>query len=146
MTTPSDTSVGTGFLDVGDLRDPPMPGHFTGTPVELEARLALRANGCVTVVIGGVERVPLWPDGTDVVEETTDPRRYVVSLPGGLRLTVDTGRADTFVARGVVDGSSRPFEVEPGLPTAISSFLAFCKIVAQPVAFPDAASFTVPKP
>ncbi|MEV4538685.1 hypothetical protein AB0J82_33390 [Asanoa sp. NPDC049518] len=144
-TTPADTSVGTGFLDVADLRDPPMTDHFTAPPKALEGRLALHANGCVTVVVDGVERMPLWPEGTDVVQESITPNRYAVTLPAGVRLVVSETSADTFAARGIVDDNPDPFEVEAGLPTKISTFLAFCGVKAEPVAFPDAASFTVRK-
>ncbi|GIF63192.1 hypothetical protein Ais01nite_12270 [Asanoa ishikariensis] len=144
-TTPADTSVGTGFVDVADLRDPPMPDHFTAPSKALEGRLALRANGCVTVVVDGVERMPLWPEGTALVQESITPNRYAVTLPGGARLVASETEADTFTARGIVDDNPDPFEVEAGLPTKLSTFLAFCGVKAEPVAFPDAATFTVRK-
>jgi len=143
--TPSDTSVGTGFLDVADLRDPPMPDHFTARPKPLEGRLALRANGCVTVVVAGVERMPLWPEGTDVVQESITPNSYAVTLPAGVRLVVSETAADAFTAHGIVDDNPDPFEAEAGLPTKISTFIAFCGVKASPIAFPDAATFTVRK-
>ncbi|WP_144022875.1 hypothetical protein [Asanoa hainanensis] len=143
--TPADTNVGTGFVDVADLTDPPIPHHFTAPPKALEGRLALRANGCVTVVVDGVERMPLWPAGSEVVQESITPNRYAVTLPGGTRLVVSEATADTFTARGIVDDNPDPFEVEAGLPTKISTFLAFCGVTAAPVAFPDAATFTVRK-
>jgi len=134
--------AGTGFLDVGDLRDPPVPDHFTGEAVVLEARLALRSNGCVTVVVDGVERMPLWPDGTDVAPKPGDLTHYVVELPGGITLTVDDASGDAFRARGVIDNNPGPFEVD-GVPAEkVASFLAFCGVEALPVAFPDAATFT----
>ncbi len=134
---------GTGFLAVSDLRDPPMPEHFTGKPVPLEGRLVLRPNGCVTVVIGGAERVPLWPAGTEVVQQSVSPDRYTVSLPGGTTMTVDSTTGDSFSAAGIIDDSSAAFEVEAGLPTKVSTFLAFCEVEARPVAFPDVTTFAV---
>ena len=87
--------------------------------------------------------MPFWPDGTAVVQKPGDAIRYVVALPGGTTLNVDTSGGDSFSAQGIIDDSPNPFEVEAGLPTKISSHLAYCGIKASPVAFSDAATFSV---
>lgn len=141
----AEVPAGTGFLDVADL-SPAMRHHFTKDAVQLKARLALRPNGCVTVVVDGVERLPLWPDGTDVAQQPGQPDRYVVTLPGGMKLTVNGPSGDEFSARGIVDDNAGPFEAQAGdPPTKVGSFLAYCGVEALPVAFPDATTFTVQK-
>jgi hypothetical protein len=133
--------AGKGFLDVGDL--PRHGSHFAGAPVELRGRLALRANGCVTVVLNGVERMPLWPDGTEVVQDQGNLDRYVVTLPTGVRLGVDGAAGDAFSAHGIIDDNPGPFEDGDEPPGLVTSFLAYCGVKALPVAFPDAATFAV---
>jgi hypothetical protein len=136
-----DDRAGTGFLDVGDLSTPPATGHFTGPAERLPGRLTARANGCVNVVVDGVERVPLWPDGTEVASKSGD--RYVVTLPGGTKLRADGPDGDTFTAEGVVDDGG-DFMSEIGDPPGkVASFLDFCSVDAAPVAFRDAGTFTV---
>jgi hypothetical protein len=139
--------TGVGYLDVADLGNPPLSGNFTGKAVALNGKLALRPNGCVTVVVDGVERVPLWPDGTDVSDVSKDPersKRYVVKLPGGLALAVDQTTGAEFSAVGVIDDNSGPFEREPDDPPGkVASFLAFCEVKDPPVAFKDATTFAV---
>lgn len=120
-----------------------MPEHFTGKAERLEGRLALRANGCVTVVVGGVERMPLWPDKTTIVQQPGNPARHVVTLASGTTIAVDDSTGDAFSAAGIVDDNTGPFETQPGLPTKISSLLGYCGVEASPVAFPDAATFAV---
>ncbi|PZG14696.1 hypothetical protein C1I95_21170 [Micromonospora craterilacus] len=85
---------------------------------------------------------PLWPDGTDVAQQP-DLKSYLVTLPGGTQLTVDESTGDSFSASGVIDDNPAPFEVEARLPTKIGSFLAYCDVKALPVAFADAATFSV---
>jgi hypothetical protein len=134
-----DDRAGTGFLDVGDLQNPPTPGHFTGPAERLTATLRARDNGCVVVVVRGVERMPIWPEGTDVAPGSGD--EYVVALPGGTKLS--TGGADgtdRFSADGVLDGGG-DFTSDP--PGKVSSFLDFCGVAAAPLAFPDAETFRV---
>jgi hypothetical protein len=137
-----DDKAGTGFLDVGDLKQPPTPGHFTGPAERLTARLGVRDNGCVTVVVRGVERMPIWPEGTDVTPRSGGD--YVVTLPGGTRLsTSGADGSDTFSADGVLDGGG-DFTSEGGDPPGkVASFLAFCGVDAAPVAFRDAGTFSV---
>jgi len=120
-----------------------MPEHFTGKAERLEGRLALRANGCVTVVVDGVERMPLWPDRTTIVQQPGNPARYVVTLASGTTIAVDDSAGDAFSAAGIVDDNTGPFETQAGLPTKISSLLGYCGVEASPVAFPDAATFAV---
>jgi hypothetical protein len=135
-----DDKAGTGFLDVGDLSTPPATGHFTGPAERLTGRLTARDNGCVNVVVAGVERVPLWPDGTEVAAKSGD--RYVVTLPGGTKLSAEGPDGDTFTAEGVVDGGG-DFTSKVGDPAGkVASFLDFCGVDAAPVAFKDAATFT----
>lgn len=138
---PDDAEVGTGFLDVGDLGSPSAKGHFVGEAKMLKARLGLGTNGCVTVVVDGVERIPVWPEGTEVAQDPADLARYVVTLPGHLILTVDAASADEFSALGVIDENSAPFGGTAGTPSSkIGSFLAFCGVKAAPVAFRDPTS------
>ena len=139
-----DDTVGIGFLDVADLQVPSSRGQFAGTGVQMQGRLALHANGCVTVVLDGVERMPLWPDGTDVFQDPKDLSRYVVNLPGDVTLDVDDVSADRFSAVGVIDKADATFAMQAErLPEKVSSFIAYCGVEAAPVAFPDAATFVL---
>ena len=141
---PAGASDGFGALDVADLRTPPVPDHFTGKTVPLVGRVAARANGCVTVVVGGVERMPIWPEGTDVAQDSGGGARYVVTLPGDKRLVADGESGDGFTADGVVDQNTGPFVTESGERSEkVQGFLDFCGVPAAPVAFPDAATFAV---
>ncbi|TCB93410.1 hypothetical protein E0H26_22990 [Micromonospora zingiberis] len=138
-----DSEAGRGFLEVAALRDPLMPGHFTAEPVLLSGQLTLRPNGCVNVVLDGVERVPLWPTGSNVAPDPDNLNGYVVTLPGGTTLAVDSTSGDHFAAQGIIDDHPGPYEVEPGLPTQVGLLVDYCGAEARPVAFPDATSFTV---
>ncbi|HWS34714.1 MAG TPA: hypothetical protein VN408_18480 [Actinoplanes sp.] len=141
---PSETTDGTGALDIGDLRTPAVPDHFTGMAVPLSGRVAARTNGCVTVVVDGVERLPIWPEGTEVTEDSGGGTRYVVTLPGGLRLVADGGSGDGFTADGIVDQNTGPFLTASGERSEkIQGFLDFCGVPSAPVSFPDAATFAV---
>src|SRR5689334_8340216 len=95
---------GDGYLQVGDVH-PAVKGHFAGPASQLVGRLAVRPNGCVTVMIDDVERLPLWPDGTDVVDSEHDPGHYTIRIENGPTLTADSATGDEFVAVGTVDTS-----------------------------------------
>jgi hypothetical protein len=140
-TTVSDRADGTGFLTVQDLPDPSTPGHFTGEPVETTARLMARDNGCVNVVVDGVERVPLWPEGSGVAQVAGSPGQYAVTLPNGQVISVHGGAGDTFTALGLVDQGSGPFSAEPDPPGKVDTLLAFCGGEAGPISFSDATTF-----
>lgn len=135
----AEQTEGDGYLVFSDAGNPPVPGHFTAEPAPYEARLALRPNGCVTVVIGGVERVPLWPDGSTVEQVSTDPVRYEVTIRDGLTLTVSDTAGDAFQAMGVIDDGSGPLLGSDQVPTKAESLLGFCGVPAAPIAFPTAA-------
>jgi hypothetical protein len=138
----SDT-VGTGYLDVADVEPAVRESHFTRPAERLEGRLALHPDGCVSVVVAGVERMPLWPEGTEVAQDPADLARYTVTLPGGLTLAVSTTSADAFTAEGVVDDNPAGFDDAVPPQSKVGSFLAFCGVKAEPVAFRDATTFTV---
>lgn len=132
---------GTSHIEVGDLSGTPLESRFAGGPKPLTGRIAARADGCVTVVIDGVTRLPLWPAGTSVKQRGDDEDGYVVTLAGGVTLTADGASGDGFTAAGIVStpaagatGGSEP-------PGKAESFLGFCAVEAAPVAFPDAATF-----
>ncbi|MBG0562905.1 hypothetical protein [Actinoplanes aureus] len=126
-----DDRAGFGHLDMDDLRHSSLSADFGGPAQSLKAELTVRPNGCVHVVVDGVERHPFWPDGTEVSSEEG------VELPGGLTLAI----GDEFTASGVVAvaGSPAPASTDP--PGKAESLLAFCEVEAAPVAFPDAATF-----
>ncbi|WP_328477170.1 hypothetical protein OHA21_23820 [Actinoplanes sp. NBC_00393] len=130
----SDDKAGFGHLDMDDLRASSWSGQFTGPAQQMRARLTVEANGCVNVVVDGVERHPFWPDGTEVAEDPDDFERYLVDLPGDLRLA--TG--DEFTASGIVAATPAPSTDPAG---KAESLLGFCGVEAAPVAFPDAATF-----
>jgi hypothetical protein len=137
-----DSEVGTGFLDVGDLGLSGQ-GQLVEKAVPMQARLVLYPNGCVTVVVDGVERMPLWPEGTDVHQKPGNLAQYQVDLPGDVTLNVNADSADTFSAVGVIDLDAT-VDSEVGNPEGkIGSFLAYCEIKTAPVVFPDAATFAV---
>ncbi|MEU4619798.1 hypothetical protein AB0G04_07450 [Actinoplanes sp. NPDC023801] len=123
-----DDVAGYGHLDAGDLATPPVTGHFTAAPGTVTADLVARANGCVNVIIDGVERHPIWPDGTEVSQRPGG--RYEVDLPGGRTLT----SGETFIATAVIDNGGAIASEK------ISGFLAFCEVPAAPVLFADATS------
>lgn len=133
---------GDGYLVYSDLGNPPVLGHFTAEPSVYEARLALRPNGCVTVVIGGVERVPLWPDGSKVEQVSTDPVRYEVTIRDDLTLEVTEASGDGFTALGVVDDGTGPLLGPDQVPTKAESLLGFCGVPAAPIAFRSAADMS----
>jgi hypothetical protein len=138
-----DSEVGTGFLDVGDLGLPGQ-GQLVAKAVPMQARLVLHPNGCVTVVVDGVERMPLWPEGTDVHQKPGNLTQYQVDLPGDVTLSVNAVSADTFSAVGVIDLDDATVDSEAGDPEGkVGSFLAYCEIKTAPVVFPDAATFAV---
>jgi hypothetical protein len=134
--------VGTGFLDVADVEPAARESHFTGPAERIQGRLALHPDGCVPVVVAGVERMPLWPEGTEVAQDPANLARYTVRLPGGLTLAVSTASGDAFTAEGVIDDSPAPFDGAVPPQSKVGSFLAFCGVKAAPVAFRDAATFT----
>jgi hypothetical protein len=138
----ADDRAGTGFLDVDDLRGPPAAGHFTAPAQRLTGRLTVHDNGCVTVVLDGVERMPFWPDGTDVAGTVSG--RYVVTLPGGAKLAAEGTDGDTFSADGVIDGGGDFLSADGDPPGKVASFLGYCGVDAAPVAFRDAGSFRIP--
>ncbi|GIG39189.1 hypothetical protein [Cellulomonas phragmiteti] len=127
---------GTGYLQVSDLEDPPLVGHFTAEPVTVLARVDVTATGCVTVEIDGVERLPVWPTGTTVEQDATDLDAYVVTLPGGVVLT--TG--DSFEGPGVVDDGPGTLTAGSEPDGKVATLVAFCALDAPPVAFFDAAA------
>ena len=140
----TEATVGTGFLDVGDLRAASGQGYLVGKGVEMRGRLALHSNGCVTVVVDGVERMPLWPEGTKVFQDPGNLARYLVDLPGDVTLNVDNVSADAFSAAGIIgkDDATAGSQAEM-LPEKVASFIAYCGIEAAPVAFPDATTFAI---
>jgi len=138
-----DSEVGTGFLDVGDL-GLPGEGQLVEKAVPMQARLVLHPNGCVTVVVDGVERMPLWPEGTEVHQKPGNLTQYEVDLPGDVMLNVSDSSADTFSTVGVIDVDDATVDSEAGEPQGkVASFLAYCEIETAPVVFPDAATFAV---
>ncbi|GAA0467567.1 hypothetical protein Aca07nite_70910 [Actinoplanes capillaceus] len=137
------SEMGTGHLDMGDVTGSSVEDHLTGPAKPLTGQLAARPDGCVTVVIDGVERFPIWPDGS-VVKQSGDEDHYLVALPGGVTLAADGTAGDTFEAAGIVyDESVTASATSTDPPGKAESLLAFCAIKAQPVAFPDAATFRV---
>ena len=130
-------------LDMGDIAGSPLMRHLAGPAEPLAGRLAARRDGCVTVIIDGVERIPIWPDGT-VVEQGGDEDHYLVKLPGERTLVADGTAGDAFEAHGVLydeSVASAPTSTDP--PGKVETFLAFCAVKAQPVAFPDAGTLRV---
>jgi hypothetical protein len=127
---------GTGYLTVADLAGTTQSGRFTGTPALLVGELRVTPGGCVTVLIAGVERVPLWPKGTRVAPED-DSAGYTVDLPGSVTLKAGTTRGGGFEAVGVVgtEGTHTP-ELSPD-DSKLAGLLGFCGIPASPVAFFD---------
>jgi hypothetical protein len=122
-----DDVAGYGHLDAGDLATPPVTGHFTAAPSTVTAGLVARDNGCVNVVVDGVERHPFWPDGTEVKQRSGTV--YEVLLPDGRTLT----SGETFTATAVIDGGG---DIDS---EKISGFLSFCAVPAAPILFADAA-------
>jgi hypothetical protein len=142
-TTGSADEDGTGFLTVADLAAPAQPGHFTGRPVPVRARLAVTSTGCVTVTVDGVTRMPIWPAGTRVEDDPADPGHYTVTIPGGPTLKASGATGDTFDARGVIDDEGRPFDAGGTAPdNKVSGLLGFCAVQAAPIAFPDGSTVT----
>jgi hypothetical protein len=125
---------GGSHLQVRDLKTPPTTGHFTADPIPVVARIGLTTNGCVTVEIDGIERLPVWPTGTSVDQDPDNFARYVVTLPDGA--TLATG--DSFEATAVIDDNPEPFDPY----SYVGTFLGYCAVEALPVAFFDAAAIT----
>jgi hypothetical protein len=123
-----DDVAGYGHLDAGDLATPPVTGHFAAAPSTVTAGLVARANGCVNVIVDGVERHPIWPDGTEVTQKSG--AEYEVALPGDRTLT----SGDPFTATAVIDDGGH-IDSEK-----ISGFLSFCEVPAAPILFADAGS------
>jgi hypothetical protein len=142
--TDSEGTDGTGYLTVGDLPEKALPEHFGTEPRRLTATLEGHRNGCVGIVVDGVERMPLWPDGSAVTQQPGQPDAYVVTLPDGTTVTADSAAGDTFSADGLVARDRGPFGADDAPPGKVDSFLGFCGIDAAPVAFPDAATFEPP--
>ena len=130
----SGDEAGAGHLDMADLRDSSWSEQFAAPARPLRGRLTVQPDGCVNVVVEGVERHPFWPDGTEVGPDPDEPGRYLVDLPGDL--TLATG--DEFTASGVVAPGAAASTDPPG---KVESFLEFCGVEAAPVAFPDAGTF-----
>jgi hypothetical protein len=133
---------GDGFLTIADLRTPAITDHFTTSPEQLRAKLSVRANGCVTVVIDEIERFPFWPTGSVVAQTPGSTTAYTVRLPIGVVLHVENGASDVFTAKGIIDTNPTAFG-DPQLPGKAASLLNFCGVTAAPVAFPDAGTFAV---
>lgn len=141
-----DDPVGTGFLVMADLETPPVVGHFTARATSVTAHLAARPDGCVTVVIDGTERLPFWPTGTTVEQETGNHDAYVVALPGGTTLRAEDSGGDEFSAAVVVDDGTGPFTTaDDELSEKVAGFVAFCDLAAPAVAIPDAGT-VIPLP
>jgi hypothetical protein len=139
----SSANDGMSHLTVADLSAPPQPDHFTGEPRPVEATLRAQPNGCVTVTVDGVTRIPLWPPDTSVEVDADHPDTYAVTISDGPTLRATAGDGDTLAALGVIDDGGPRFAPE-GQPDdgKIASFLGFCDIDAAPIAFFDAASIT----
>jgi|GEM_PF-567940 len=140
---PSSPPDGTGYLVVADVRDAASAGHFADAPTAVQAQLVAWRNGCVTVLVDGVERVPVWPDGTVVAQDETDQDRYVVTLRDGRMLDAGRTEGDLFTADAVVDRSTAPYDDPTDPPGKVTTFLAYCDAGAAPVAFLDASTIRV---
>jgi hypothetical protein len=134
---------GSGYLKVSDLPSPPQPAHFTGDPKPVDATLRVTHNGCVTVIVDGVTRLPLWPRDTRVEDDVDDPGHYTVTIAGGVQLRATEDAGDTFAGLGVIDDGGPRFALD-GQPDdgKVASMLGFCDVDAAPIAFFDAASIT----
>lgn len=142
-TRSTEVEDGTGALTVADLDVPPQPGHFTGAPAHVTARLAATTTGCVTVAVGGVTRMPFWPAGTRVEDSNEKPGNYTVSIPGGPTLKASRTTGDTFTADGVIDEEGRAFDAGGSAPdNKVASMLGFCAVRTAPIAFRDASTVT----
>src|SRR5262249_28822842 len=117
------------------------PGHFTTAPTQLNGRLSLRPNGCVTTIVDGVEHMPIWPNGTSVSDSEESPGHYTVTLRTGTTLLASAANADRFAAMGIIDDVQTPFLDAQGLPGKIQLLLDYCGVSGPPIAFPDAGSF-----
>jgi len=135
-TPPAD---GTGYLTVGDLPEGSLRDHF-GTEGRLTATLQAHKSGCVNVVVDGVERVPLWPDGSSVAQVPGKPDAYLVTLPGGMSLSAGGTAGDSFTADGLIASDPGPFTGGTEPPGKVDTYLAFCAVDAAPVAVPDDAT------
>jgi hypothetical protein len=133
---------GTGHLEVTHLA-PADLAHFTRPSAPLKARILVRANGCVDVLIDGVDHVAIWPDETEVFDSEDDPGNYTVRLSTDLTLTGDADSGSDFEAIGVIDDSGKPFHDAQGLPGLVQQVVGFCDASGAPVLFSDASTFRV---
>ncbi|MCR6646994.1 MAG: hypothetical protein NVV70_02195 [Cellulomonas sp.] len=136
-----DDTAGYGHVEVSDLPDDGA-GHFTAEPAPITGRLVLHENGCVNVLVDGVERHPLWPDGTTVVDEGeggTGNGRYVVTFSTGVTLHADPTAGDSFTAQGVVDDAAVPL-AQSDAQGKVGSLIVYCEAPGEPVAFADATT------
>jgi hypothetical protein len=139
------SEVGMGALTVRDLENSSQPGHFTGTPVRVRARLGVTSTGCVTVTVDGVTRMPFWPAGTTVEDTGEPPGRYTVDVPSAPTLIATSADGDTFEASGVIDTEGRRFDADSAAQDGkVSSLLGFCAIGAAPIVFRDGSTFVGP--
>jgi hypothetical protein len=137
---------GTGFLVMADLEKPPVVGHFTAQPADVTARLAARPDGCVTVMVDGAERLPFWPTGTVVAQESGNHGAYVVTLPTGSTLRAEGSDGDEFAAEMIVDEGTDAFATADDEPSEkVAGFVAFCDLDTAAVAIPDAET-VIPLP
>lgn len=137
----SQPTEGMSHVEVDDLPDGAFAEFFDAEPTPMTAELVQHDNGCVLVIIDGVERVPLWPDGTSAKQDADNLSLYRVVLPGGAELLADTEPRPGFTAEGVISSTPGPYTQPPD--SAVDSHLQFCQVPAEPVAFPDAGSFDV---
>ena len=136
--TSEEDTAGYGHVEVADLPDGGA-GHFTATPRSVTARLVLHDNGCVNVLLDGVERHPVWPVGTSVADQGDG--RYLVTLSTGVALEAGPAEGDSFTAMGSIDDAAVPL-VDADAQGKVGSFLAYCRAPGEPVAFADADTNT----
>jgi hypothetical protein len=130
--------AGVSHLEVKDMSG--YPAQFEAATREMKGELIVHENGCVNVISGGVERVPFWPNGTTVTQDSQDMSLYVLTLPGdiGVFLVGPQQRGDSFTARA---------RTAPALPDApvtegkAEGFVRYCSTQGEAIAFEDLASF-----
>ena len=129
---------GFGALTVSDLDNPPIEGHFTGSPEDVDGTLGLTHNGCVTVTVDGVARVAFWPAGTTVEDHGGT---YTIDIPDRPDLHAAADSGDTFHATAVVDETAGDFVAKDGSSDGkAAQYLTYCAVDAAPIAFFDAGS------
>jgi hypothetical protein len=133
-------SEGNGHLEVTHLAPADM-AHFTRPPTSLKARILVRSNGCVNVLIDGVDHVAIWPDDTEVFDSEDRPGNYTVRLSTDLTLTGDADSGSDFEATGVIDDSGEPFHDGQDPPGLVHQLVGFCDAPGAPVLFSDADTF-----